>query len=318
MQGAAATFWVEKWPGLNLLCVGDGFEHVYCVEQVGVERVAIASVVGAAVTVGADACHVPGIVGPPITQTPNMMCLKVRTPIRSGERCRRFAGLTRAIGASEHIVSHVPAPAKQSDCAGCLGALRRCCRCQRSRTQFHQRRCRGRLTCQIVGFELRLPKRDQAENKRVALMAINVRLPLNLPAGAGEQALKPNSPAFLHLAEEQKVFAGSRVIADRSVAGGHPHVAHLTLSRVPKRAVSLEGIFVANDISAMPGKDEYAGRASRGRNSALLLSTERFVNVRAANVGLMDYIGPVHSRTMYSREGRCNASSSFGLSRVGC
>lgn len=262
--------------------------------QTCVKRLAIRSKMSASVTVGAYASDVSDIVRTAVAQTPDMVSFKIRTPKFRQEWRRLIAPLANTVCPGEHIIANVSAAFVHGTRGSGRCGWREAGCGNSSGSQIDERGRWRQFGLQAGSFAIQLRLRHQVENDRWPRRTVDVRLGLDIPAGARKNAFEADPAALRLLCKDEQVFARCGVIADTAIARYHLHGALLPLACVAKAAVIVKAIAVANPMAGMTSEDENPRCAGGRRNATLLLAAERPMDVSTAVIGLVDDEGPKH------------------------
>lgn len=259
----------------------------------------IGAIMSPAVTVGAYAGHVPGVVGPSVANSPYVMGLKERLASASRERRGLVATFADTICACEHVAADYGAALVHgaSGAAVQWGGHRSE---QSSLPHFLHVWCENGVIDWIYsanGIANSLDRHQSKDDSR-AHVSVDVCLKLAFPPCAEMLPQETNRAAADVLFEDEKVFPIRSMIADGEVAPHHLHVADLAFAGVSQGAIRLPPVSVTDLGGAMAGEDENGRNASWRGDTALLLSPVAIVNVCAAVVGLIRNEGPGHLRSM--------------------
>lgn len=275
------------------------FQTLHGQDQSKIKRVPICRKMGATMAIRADARDISNVVWTPVAQSPDVVSFQVRTSTRCGEWGRLTAAFAMTVGSLQHVIPHIAAPLE--DCAGGLIDLRAWggARSQCAQPQVGKRGFGFWLTCQVICFKIHFSKRGQPEDNRFAIDALNVGLHFRFPARAHEYAIKADSAAFPLLREDEQIFAVLRMVSNCAISRPHRHRPTLALPRVTQTAVGFMLVSISDNASAVPCEDKDAGKGGGGGDASLLLTAIARVDLSPTVVGLMDYEGPVHRRTLH-------------------
>ncbi len=134
------------------------------------------------------------------------------------------------------------------------------------------------------------------KNDCVTLDAVPPVLPLDFPPCAREQAFEPDQAAAFFLLENKEVFSVDCMVADGGVARYHLHIANLAFASVPVRSVRLGAVVIANLTGGVPGEQKNARDGTRRGYPSVLLATVGQMNIRPADVRLINDKRPMHTR----------------------
>ncbi|WP_342657102.1 hypothetical protein NPJ82_09110 [Sphingomonas sp. NY01] len=287
--------------------------HGQC--QLGIERVSIRRKMRTAMAIRADACDISDVVRASVTQSPDVMSFQIGAAARCGEWGWLTAAFTGAVCSLQHVIPHITAALKDS--SGGLIDLRAwgCARGQCAQPQVGKHRLWFWLTGQVICFKIRFSKRGQPEDYRFAVDTLDVGLHFRFPARAHEYAVKADSAAFPLLREDEQIFAVLRMVADSAITRTHFHRPTLALPRVTQAAVGFVLVSVSDNASAVSCEDKDAGKGGGGRDASLLLTAVARVDLLPTVVGLMDYEGPVHRRTLH-REAQARKPEPYAEPRL--
>lgn len=259
----------------------------------------IGAIMSPAVTVGAYAGHVPGVVGPSVANSPYVMGLKEGFASAGRERSRLVAAFADTICACEHVTAYCGAALVHgaSSAAVQWGGDRSE---QSSLSHFLHVWCENVVINWVYspnGIANSLNRHQPKDDGR-AHVSVDVCLKLAFPPGAEMLPQETNRAAADVLFEDEKVFPIRSMIADGEVAPHHLHIADLAFAGISQGAIRLPAVPVTDLGSAMAGEDENGRNASWRGDTALLLSPVATMKVCAAVVGLIRNEGPGHLRSM--------------------